>query len=72
VKFNIGDYVNAVVPKSFFFFFNNLLGKQLLLQKHKSSHRADLKKILDTYDFFVMFDPPNMEELKYLNLIAIA
>jgi hypothetical protein len=60
VKLNIGDYVKAVVPKPPLPLFNNYLGKQLLLQKYKFSHRADLKKILDTYDFFVMFGPPNM------------
>jgi glycosyltransferase involved in cell wall biosynthesis len=65
VKLNIGDYVKAVVPKPLLPLFNNSLGKQLLLQKHKSSHCANLKKILDTYDFFVMFGPPNMEEIKY-------
>jgi glycosyltransferase involved in cell wall biosynthesis len=62
---NIGDYVKSAVPKTLLPLFNNSLGKQLLLQKHKSSHRADLKKILDTYDFFVMFGPPNIEEIKY-------
>jgi glycosyltransferase involved in cell wall biosynthesis len=65
VKLNIGDYVKSAVPKTLLPLFNNSLGKQLLLQKHKSSHRADLKKILDTYDFFVMFGPPNIEEIKY-------
>jgi glycosyltransferase involved in cell wall biosynthesis len=65
VKLNIGDYVKAVVPKPLLPLFNNSLGKQLFLQKHKFSHCINLKKILDTYDFFVMFGAPNMEELKY-------
>lgn len=65
VKLNLEDYVKAAVPKPLQPLFNNTVGQQLLLQKHKSSHKTDLKFILDTYDYFVMFGPPNMEELKY-------
>ncbi|WP_127844468.1 glycosyltransferase [Psychroflexus aestuariivivens] len=65
VKLNLDDYVKAAVPKPLQPLFNNAVGKQLLLQKHKSRHKEDLKFILDTYDYFVMFGPPNMEELKY-------
>ena len=39
--------------------------QQLFLAVHRKRHRADLLKILDTYDHFVMFGPPNLEELRY-------
>ena len=65
VKLNLGNYVKNAVPSLLQQFFNNYLGKKLLLLKHKQKHRADLKKILDTYDYFVMFGPPNQKELEY-------
>jgi glycosyltransferase involved in cell wall biosynthesis len=65
VKLNLDQYVKSVVPNSIQPLFNNTLGQQLLLQKHKSRHAKDLKFILDTYDYFVMFGPPNLEELEY-------
>jgi len=39
--------------------------KQAFLALHRKRHRADLVRILDTYDHFVMFGPPNLEELRY-------
>jgi glycosyltransferase involved in cell wall biosynthesis len=65
VKLNLNDYVNEAIPKPLQVLFKNALGKSLLLKKHISSHGKALKFILDTYDFFVMFGPPNIEELKY-------
>lgn len=65
VKLNLDSYLKDVLPKPVQPLMNNVIGKHLLLQAHKSKHAKDLKFILDTYDFFVMFGPPNMEELKY-------
>lgn len=65
VIYNLDVYLKEIVPKPLQFFFNNTLGKKLLLQIHKEAHGRNLKNILDSYDYFVMFGPPNMEELKY-------
>jgi glycosyltransferase involved in cell wall biosynthesis len=65
VRYNLDVYLKSVVPKSLQFGFNNVLGKKLLLNRHKSKHGNDLRNILDTYDYFVMFGPPNIDELKY-------
>jgi len=65
VTLNLEPYFKNVVPKLIQPFLNNKFGKYLVLQAHKSKHAYDLKKILDTYDYFVMFGPPNIEELKY-------
>jgi len=39
--------------------------QKTFLTLHRRRHRADLVRILDTYDHFVMFGPPNLEELRY-------
>lgn len=65
VKLNLPSYVKSVVPKYFQPIFNNYLGKQILLMQHKKRHKNELKYILDTYDYYVMFGPPNIQELKY-------
>jgi glycosyltransferase involved in cell wall biosynthesis len=65
VKLNLNDYVKAAVSKPLQVLFNNVLGKSLLLKKHNLSHSKNLKYILNTYDFFIMFGQPNIEELKY-------
>jgi glycosyltransferase involved in cell wall biosynthesis len=65
VKLNVESYLKVVVPKALQPFLNNQVGRKFILNKHVSKHAKDLKYILDTYDYFVMFGPPNMEELKY-------
>jgi glycosyltransferase involved in cell wall biosynthesis len=65
VKLNLESYLISVVPKPLHPLFNNKLGRKVIFKKHKSKHSKDLKFILDTYDYFVMFGPPNREELKY-------
>lgn len=65
VKLNIDKYLKEVVPKPIQPLFKNNLGEKFLLQIHKSRHIKLLKFILDTYDYFVMFGPPNIDELKY-------
>jgi glycosyltransferase involved in cell wall biosynthesis len=65
VKLNLPSYSKAVVPKYIQPLFNNFLGKQILLFQHTRKHKKDLQFILDTYDYFVMFGPPNIQELKY-------
>ena len=65
VKYNLDDYLKSVVPSPLKPVFDNVLGKKLLLNRHRSRHSRDLKSILDTYDYFVMFGPPNRDELSY-------
>lgn len=65
VRYNIDTYRKALVPKLLRPIFDNILGHKILLSIHKLKHCRDLKNILDTYDYFVMFGPPNMEELSY-------
>jgi len=65
VVLNIEPYFKSLVPKAIQPFLNNNLGKKLVLNLHKAKHAKDLKRILDTYDYYVMFGPPNIEELKY-------
>jgi len=65
VRYNLEVYLKTVVPNSLQLVFNNAIGKKVVLEIHKSAHRRSLKNILDTYDYFVMFAPPNMKELSY-------
>lgn len=65
VKLNIESYINSAFPKLIQPLFKNSLGKRLALISHKMKHKSDLKFILDTYDRFILFGPPNLEELKY-------
>ena len=65
VKGDLDAYLRKVVPSKFRPFFNNPIGRKLLLTHHRRRHRADLEKILHTYDHFVMFGAPNLEELRY-------
>jgi len=65
VVLNIDPYFKSLVPKPIQPLLNNTLGKKLVLQVHKAKHSKDLKRILDTYDYFIMFGPPNLKELKY-------
>lgn len=65
VKLNIDAYRKKVLPKNVQPFFDNVLGRRVLLQSHKWRHAKDLKKILSYYDYFVMFGPPNKKEIEY-------
>lgn len=65
VKLNIDKYLNEVVPKSLHPLVNNSTGERILQKTHKVRHTKSLKFILNTYDYFIMFGPPNLEELKY-------
>jgi glycosyltransferase involved in cell wall biosynthesis len=65
VKNNIDSYLNQVVPRYLHYILDNKAGKSLFQKIHKSKHTKSLKFILDTYDYFIMFGPPNIDELKY-------
>jgi glycosyltransferase involved in cell wall biosynthesis len=65
VKLNLDSYLEMVVPRPARPLLRNPIGYAALLAMHKRSHANDLKKILDAYDFFVMFGPPNKDEIEY-------
>lgn len=65
VRTNLDAYVRQVVPSRALPFMHNRLGKSLLLQVHRRRHAADLRRILASYDRFVMFAEPNLAELRY-------
>ena len=65
VKLNLESYIKKVFPAPLQPLFQNSVGKKLALQYHKIRHAADLRHILDHYDYFVMFGPPNERELDY-------
>ena len=65
VKGDLDGFINRAIPKFMRTSFRNPLGRTLLLNWHRRAHAADLRRILETYDYFVMFGPPNLEELEY-------
>ena len=65
VKSNLESYVKRTAPGALKHLSRNKSVQNMFLQIHRIRHRAELKKILETYDLFVMFGPPNLEELGY-------
>ena len=65
VSNNLDLFASKIFPKRVSKLFHNPLGRALLLYYHRRRHRRDLKKILATYDYFVMFAPQNMDELRF-------
>ena len=65
VKGDLKGYVRRSAPPGL----RQLAGlgpvQSAFLARHRRRHRADLERILATYDNFVMFGPPNLEELEY-------
>lgn len=64
VRNNIDSYALNVLPRIAVPAFRNPWGRRILWSLHKRRHSKDLRTILDTYDRFVMFGPPNLEELR--------
>jgi len=65
VKGNLTAYVRRTAPGFLGRFAENQRLQSLFLLLHRIRHRRDLRWILDTYDRFVMFGPPNLNELEY-------
>jgi len=64
----IGDldgYIDRIFPSAVARLLKNPLGRAAIRMSHRKRHSKDLRRILDTYDHFVMFGPPNLEELRY-------
>lgn len=65
VKLNLDSYRKQIVPPRLQLLFKNKLGEFMLLQLHRSKHSCDLRRILQAYDYFVMFGEVNLKELEY-------
>ena len=65
VKGDLDGFINRAVPGFLRPLFRNPFGRALSLKRHRRAHATDLQRILKTYDYFVMFGPPNLEELEY-------
>ena len=65
VRQNIADYGRKILPRGLKAFANFALVQRFLQGYHRVRHRRDLLRILGTYDRFVMFGPPNLDELRY-------
>lgn len=65
VRNNLDAYGQQLLSGWVAWAFRNPLGRGVLLQLHRWRHQRDLRRILETYDRFVMFGPPNLEELEY-------
>jgi hypothetical protein len=61
VKLNLEFYTQKLVPSLILPVFKNKLGYFIVLSIHKYRHKKYLKQILDKYDYFVMFGPPNID-----------
>ncbi len=65
VRGNLESFVARTAPGPVKYLSKWRIVQQLFLALHRKRHRSDLLRILDTYDHFVMFGPPNLEELRY-------
>ena len=65
VKGDLDGFIKRAIPGFLRSFFRNPFGRAVLLNRHRRAHAANLRRILETYDYFVMFGPPNLEELEY-------
>lgn len=65
VKGNLATYVQRTAPRFLRPFSGSAILQHLFLVMHRYRHRRELAWILDTYDLFVMFGPPNLDELEY-------
>ena len=64
----VGDldgFIDRAFPGSVARILKNPVGRAAIRERHRRSHARDLRRILETYDYFVMFGPPNLEELRY-------
>lgn len=62
---DIDQFASRALPTKLRPLFRNRLGRFVLTRYHVIRHRRDLKQILGQYDRFIMFGPPNIEELKF-------
>jgi glycosyltransferase involved in cell wall biosynthesis len=65
VRNNLDAYATRSLPGPLVPLGQTALGHKLLLGLHRRRHAADLWRILATYDRFVMFAEPNLDELRF-------
>jgi glycosyltransferase involved in cell wall biosynthesis len=65
VKGDLDGHAERALPGRLSPLFKNRLGRRVLLERHRRRHRHDLLRILASHDRFVMFGPPNLDELAY-------
>ncbi len=65
VRANLEEYVKKVTPGPFEWLAAFRSMQNLYLWLHRQRHKAQLEKILAAHDVFIMFGPPNMDELRY-------
>lgn len=65
VRNNLDAYGTRLLPYRLAQFARNPLGRNVLLAFHRRRHAGDLRRILASYDRFVLFAEPNLEELAY-------
>lgn len=65
VKGDLEGFVARTAPGPLKHLAGSKAVQQGFLAIHRRRHRADLLKILDSHDYFVMFGEPNLEELRY-------
>ena len=65
VRNNLDNFVRNKTPRMFHWLTLNGVGRAAFLALHRHRHAVDLRRILATYDRFVLFAPPNEAELAY-------
>ncbi|MFM9817516.1 UNVERIFIED_CONTAM: glycosyltransferase [Spiribacter pallidus] len=65
VRNNLDGYGARLLPNRLAPLARNPLGRGALLAFHRRRHAQDLRRILSSYDKFVMFAEPNLDELAY-------
>ena len=65
VKNNLESYVRRTAPGPLKGMSSRKVIQNIFLLIHRARHRAELRRILEIYDLFVMFGPPNLDELHY-------
>ncbi|TCP58767.1 glycosyltransferase involved in cell wall biosynthesis [Rhodovulum bhavnagarense] len=65
VRNNLDAYAENLLPPPIKGLGRSAIGRAALLAFHRQRHAKDLRQILASYDCFVMFAEPNLEELAY-------
>jgi glycosyltransferase involved in cell wall biosynthesis len=65
VRNNLDRFADAVLPSRVARLAKNPVGRAALLHVHRRRHKRDLRMILRSYDRFVLFAEPNLEELRF-------
>ncbi|MEX0967254.1 MAG: glycosyltransferase [Bacteroidia bacterium] len=64
-KSNARENMGQMLPSPLFKLLDNSLGIGIIQKRHWLKHRKDLMRILDAHDRFILFAPPNQQELEH-------